>query len=83
MKMFQLGSHHFRESLRELLRELWFSHRSSRGTFHSENGIFHSEHCFLNSESCSENNPELSQISENGLFARRAFFLKLGWFPGF
>ena len=49
---------------------------------HSENGISNSENCFLNSESCSENTPELSQSSENGLFALRAFFLKLGWFPG-
>ena len=30
MKIFQLGSHHFRESLRELLRELWFSQCSGR-----------------------------------------------------
>ena len=32
MKTFQLGSHHFRESLRELLREFWFSHCSSPET---------------------------------------------------
>ena len=32
MKIFQLGSHHFRESLRELLRELWCSYCSSRET---------------------------------------------------
>ena len=30
MKIFQAGSHQFRESLRELLRELWFSYCSSR-----------------------------------------------------
>ena len=35
------------------------------------------------SESCSENTPELSESSENGLFTPRAFFLKLGWSPGF
>ena len=50
---------------------------------HSENGILHSESQFLNSESCSENTPELFQSSENALFAPRAFFLKLGWSPGF
>ena len=50
---------------------------------HSENGISHSENYFLNSESCSENTPELSQSSENGLLTPRAFFPKLGWFPGF
>ena len=50
---------------------------------HSENGISHSENQFLNSESCSENTPELSESSENGLFTPRAFFLKLGWSPGF
>ena len=50
---------------------------------HSENGISYSENGISNSESCSENTPELSQSSENGLFAPRAFFLKLGWFPGF
>ena len=32
MKIFHVGSHQFRESLRELLRELWFSHCSSRET---------------------------------------------------
>ena len=31
MKIFQAGSQKFRESLRELLRELWFSYCSSRG----------------------------------------------------
>ena len=30
MKFFHVGSHQFRESLRELLRELWFSHCTSR-----------------------------------------------------
>ena len=50
---------------------------------HSENGISHSENHFPNSESCSENTPELSESSENGLFTPRAFFLKLGWSPGF
>ena len=29
MKILQLGSNYFRESLRELLRELWFSYCSS------------------------------------------------------
>ena len=37
----------------------------------------------LNSESCSESTPELSEISENGLFTPRAFFLKLVWSPTF
>ena len=32
MKIFHVGSHQFRESLRELLRELWLSHCSSRET---------------------------------------------------
>ena len=50
---------------------------------HSENGISHSENYFLNSESCSENTLERSQSSENSLFTPRAFFLKLGWSPGF
>ena len=50
---------------------------------HSENGISYSENGISNSESCSENTPELSQSSENGLSAPRAFFLKSGWFPGF
>ena len=45
--------------------------------------ISHSENHFLNSESWSENTPELSESSENGLFTPRAFFLKLGWSPGF
>ena len=31
MKIFHVGSHQFRESLRELLRELWLSCCSSRG----------------------------------------------------
>ena len=31
MKIFHVGSHKFRESLRELLRELWVSYCSSRG----------------------------------------------------
>ena len=46
----------------------------------SENGISYSENGILNSENCSENTPE---ISENGLFTPRAFFLTLGWSPGF
>ena len=46
---------------------------------HSENRISYSENGISNSESCSENTPELSEISENGLFTPRAFFLKLGW----
>ena len=50
---------------------------------HSENGISHSENEISNSESCSENTPELSQSFENDLSSPRAFFLKLGWFPGF
>ena len=51
---------------------------------HSENGISYSENGISNSESCSENAPELSESSENGLFTpRTAFFLKLGWSPGF
>ena len=50
---------------------------------HSENGISHSKNGILNSESCSEHTPELSESSENGLFTPRAFFLKLGWSPGF
>ena len=31
MKIFHVGSHQYRESLRELLRELWFSYCSSPG----------------------------------------------------
>ena len=50
---------------------------------HSENGISYSENGISNSESCSENTPELSESSENGPFTPRAFFLKLGWSPGF
>ena len=50
---------------------------------HSENGISYSENGISNSESCSENTPELSESSENGFFTPRAFFLKLGWSPGF
>ena len=50
---------------------------------HSENGISYSENGISNSESCSENTLELSQSSENGVSAPRAFFLKSGWFPGF
>ena len=81
-KIFHVGSHQFPESLRELLRELWFSYCSSRGISYSENGISYSENGISNSESCSENTPELSESSENGLFTPRAFFLKLGWSPG-
>ena len=67
VKIFQVGSHQFREWLRELLRE-----RVAQVVgCHAENGI-------SNSESCSENTPELSESSANGLFTPRAFFLKLG-----
>ena len=65
-KIFRVGSQQFRESPRELLRELWFSH-------HSANGISHAKNYFQNSESCSENTPELSQSSENGLFTQSVF----------
>ena len=41
MKIFYLGSHQFRESLREWLRELWFSYCSSRGVpFREQNFVF-------------------------------------------
>ena len=41
MKIFHVGSHQFRESLRELLRELWFSYCSSRGMpFREWNFVF-------------------------------------------
>ena len=85
-EIFWVGSQQFRESLRELLWELWFSHCSSREKPFPEwdfslRELY--ELIFRNSESCSENTPELSQSSENGLFTPRAFFLKLGWSPGF
>ena len=41
MKIFHVGSHQFRESLRELLREFWFSYCSSRGLpFREWNFVF-------------------------------------------
>ena len=41
MKIFHMGSHTFRESLRELLRELWVSYCSSRGmSFREWNFVF-------------------------------------------
>ena len=41
MKIFHVGSHKFRESLRELLRELWVSYCSSRGMpFRERNFVF-------------------------------------------
>ena len=41
MKIFHAGFHQFRESLRELLRELWFSYCSSRGMpFREWNFVF-------------------------------------------
>ena len=41
MKIFHVGSHQFRESLRELLREFWFSYCSSRGMpFREWNFVF-------------------------------------------
>ena len=153
MKIFHVGAHQFRESLRELLRELWFSYCSSRGMpFREWNFVFREwnfqrfrkgvggrglatskpperapknlQKCvpllprgdrekvqkrglnlwpfkaflaptpsvrqplfetseILSSEGCSENTPELVESSENGLFTPRAFFLKLGWSPGF
>ena len=52
-------------------------------SFREWNFVFR-EWNFQLSESCSENTPELSESSENGLFTpRAAFFLKLGWSPGF
>ena len=41
VKIFHVGSHQFRESLRELLRELWVSYCSSRGVpFREWNFVF-------------------------------------------
>ena len=71
MKVFHVGSHPFRESFRELLREFWFSHCTSRETPFREWDFAFRE---LFSE---------LRDSEIGLFAPRAFFLKLGWSPGF
>ena len=72
-EIFDLGSHQFRESLQELLREFCFSHCTSCETPFRE-WDFAFREFFLNSESCSENTPEPSQSSENGLFTPRAFF---------
>ena len=77
--MFHVGAHQFPESLRELLRELWFFCVERVLRRHSENGSSHSKNYFLNSESCSENALECSQSSEDGFFTPKAFFLKLGW----
>ena len=76
MKIFHVGSHQFRELLRELLRELWASCCSSRGMpFRERNFVFREWNFgIFNSESCSENIPELSESSENGLFTPRALF---------
>ena len=40
MNIFYAGSHQFRESLRELLRELWFSYCSSGMPFREWNFVF-------------------------------------------
>ena len=46
MKILHVGSHQFRESLRELLRELWFSYCSSRGfVFREWNVVFREWNC--------------------------------------
>ena len=65
MKIFRVGSHQFRESLRELLREFNSGLRIAQVVRrHSENGLWHSENYFLSSESCSENTPERSQSEQ-------------------
>ena len=82
MKIFRVGSRQFRNRSESCSENCGFRiDQVVRG--HSENGISYSENGIFNSESCSENTPELSESSENGLFTPRAFFLKLGWSPGF
>ena len=81
MQIFYVGSHQFRRS--GSCSENCGSRIAQVVGCHSENGISYSENGISNSESCSENTPELSESSENGLFTPRAFFLKLGWSPGF
>ena len=82
MKIFHVGSHQFRNRSGSCSENCGFRIAQVVGC-HSENGISYSENGISNSESCSENTQELSESSENGLFTPRAFFLKLGWSPGF
>ena len=77
LKIFRVGSHQFRESLRELLREFWFSCCSSREMSFRE-GISYSENQFPNSQSCSKNTPELSES-----FHSESVFPEIGVVPGF
>ena len=71
MEIFHAGSHQFRESLWELIREFCSSREmpSRKRNF----AFRHSENQFLNSESCSESTPEHSE----------SVCLKLRWSPGF
>ena len=74
------GFQSFRNRSGSCSENFWFAYCSSRGmpfrewNSYSENGI-------SNSQFCSENTPELSQSSENGLFAPRAYFPEIGVVP--
>ena len=82
MKIFHVGSHQFQESLRELLRELWLSHCTSRETPFWEWDFAFRELFSELRELLREYPGTLPELRE-WLFTPRAFFLKLGWFPIF
>ena len=80
MKIFHVGSHQFRESLRELLRELWFSYCSSRGMpFREWNFVFR-EWNFKFRELLREYPGTLQELRE-WLFHSESVFPEIGVVP--
>ena len=82
MDIFHVGSHQFRESLRELLRELWFSYCSSRRMpFREWNFVFREWNIEFR-ELLREYPRTLRKFREWPCHSK-SVFLKSGWSPGF
>ena len=80
MKIFHVGSHQFRESLRELLRELLFLYCSSRGMpFREWNFVFREWNFSFREllRECPETLPELREWP----FHSESVFLEIGVVP--
>ena len=82
MKIFHVGSHQLRESLRELLREFWFSHCTSRETPFREWDFAFREFFSEFRELLREYPGTLPELRELA-FSLRERFLEIGVVPRF
>ena len=77
MKIFHVGSHQFRESLRELLREIWFHIAQC----YSENGISHSENHFFIQRAAPRIPRNSARAPRMAFHSESVFFSEVGVVP--